>query len=96
MDSKFKNNACPGCDNPKCKSKIKTNSFGRIRITNFFSSTIEELINQVERLKNTEILRIEKTILNAISKMSNNHQYALMSEFWTTEKRGTDIPLKRW
>jgi hypothetical protein len=26
--------------------------------------------------------------------MSNDNQYALMSEFWTTEKRGTDIPLK--
>jgi hypothetical protein len=50
MNNNFKNNACPGCDNPKCKSKIKTNSFGRIRITNFFSC--QKIISFIKKYGN--------------------------------------------
>lgn len=56
----------------------------------YYFSTIEELINQVETLKSTE--NYKSHFKWSVSKMSNH--YALMSEFWTTEKRGSDIPLK--
>jgi hypothetical protein len=58
----------------------------------YYFSTIEELTNQVKVLKDTE--NRKHHFKWSISKMSNDNQYALMSEFWTTEKRGTDIPLK--
>ena len=58
----------------------------------YYFSTIDELINQVEVLKKTE--NNKSHFKWSISKMSNDNQYALMSEFWNTEKRGTDIPLK--
>lgn len=63
----------------------------------YYFSTVEELINQVEVLKSIET---EKYHFKwSVSKMGhNNNQYALMSEFWSTEKQGTDVPLKckRW
>lgn len=59
----------------------------------YYFSSIEELINQVETLKNTESK--DYHIRWSISKMGiNDNQYALMSEFWTTEKQGTETPLK--
>lgn len=57
----------------------------------YYFSSVEELINQVEVLKNTD--NGKHHFKWSISKSGDN-QYALMSEFWNVEKRGTDLPLK--
>ena len=58
----------------------------------YYFTSIEELINQVKVLKNTET---DKSHFKwSVSKMSNDNQFALMSEFWNTESIGTDVPLK--
>lgn len=58
----------------------------------YYFSTMEELINQVETLNN--IANNKYHFKWSVSKMINDNQYSLMSEYWTTEKRGTETPLK--
>jgi len=58
----------------------------------YYFLTIKELISKIDILNETENSKIH--ISWSVSKMSNDNQYALMSDFWTTETRGTDIPLK--
>jgi len=58
----------------------------------YYFSTFNELISQVELLKNTE--NTDYHFKWSISKTTNSSRYNLISEFWTTETRGTDTPLK--
>jgi hypothetical protein len=57
----------------------------------YYLSSIEELINQVESLKTTKKMN---HIQWSISPTNNEKMFYLMTEYWTIEKRGTDIPLK--
>ena len=59
----------------------------------YYFSSIDELINHVDVLKH--IQDRSGFIRWSVSPSDyNSDQYALMSEYWTTESRGVDTPLK--
>jgi hypothetical protein len=65
--------------------------------TKYYFSTVDELFNTVKFLNG--ISNNLNFIRWSISSSSlNKYQYTLMSEYWTTNSIGTDIPLKckRW
>ncbi len=61
--------------------------------TKYYFNSIEELVNQVDILKSTESSK--KHIQWSMGNNNfNENQFTLMSEFWSTERRGTETPLK--
>lgn len=61
--------------------------------TKYYFNSIEELVNQVDILKSTESSK--KHIQWSIGNNNfNENQFTLMAEFWDTERRGTETPLK--
>lgn len=61
---------------------------------NYYFSSVDELICQVELLqgydKDSNFIRWSVTGASSF----NKHQYTLINEYWSTESRGTDTPLK--
>ncbi len=76
------------------KFYFKHRNIGNDPDTNkYYFYTEEELIRQVELLKITT--NKEYHIQWSVSQSSfNKNQFSLMSEFWTSETRGTKTPLK--
>lgn len=60
--------------------------------TKYYFSSIEELLNKVEILKDSTSRK--NFIQWSIHKSKDENEYSLIREYWSFENRGTETPLK--